>query len=76
MFFNDDENGVANAVIFDSITLLSPREDDDDVEGDWNDEEDEDFDDRVEDTNDLHEIMTDNNLLDPDDEDHLPDNDF
>ena len=48
------------------------------VEGDWNDEEDEDFDDETENTNDLHEIQVDDDLgePDPEDDDHLPDDDL
>ena len=43
-------------------------------EGDWNDEEDEDFDDQMESANDLHEIRVDDDLgePDPEEDDHLP----
>ena len=44
------------------------------VEGDWEDEEDEDFDDQMESVNDQHEIQVDDDLgePDPEDDDHLP----
>jgi hypothetical protein len=35
--------------------------------------DDEDFEDMAEDGDDLHEIQLDNDILDPDDDDHLPD---
>ncbi len=50
------------------------------VEGDWNDEEDEDFDDKMEVEDDLNEIRVGDDLnepnADPDDDDHLPDDDL
>jgi len=60
------------------ITLQSPGDDDDpaDGEGDWSDIDDEDFEDMAEDRDDLHEIELDDNILDPADDDHLPDDDF
>jgi len=56
---------------------VSPDEDDD-LEGDWNDEEDEDFDDQLDDIDDLNEIRTSDDLEEPDpeDDDHLPDDDL
>jgi hypothetical protein len=57
-------------------TTASSSPDEDEIEGDWDDEEDEDFDDRAEDENDLHEILVDNDIYDPDDDDHLPDDDL
>ena len=61
-----------------TLTLEMPGDDDDveDEDGDWSDIDDEDFEDMAEDEDDLHEIQQDNNILDPDDDDHLPDNDF
>lgn len=43
-------------------------------EGDWDDEEDEDFDDQMESENDMHEIRVDDDLgePDPEEDDHLP----
>lgn len=58
----------------DTFTASAPRGDDD-VEGDWNDEDDEDFDDFADDENDLHDIIVEENIPDPDDDDHLPDDD-
>lgn len=60
------------------ITMLLPGDDDDvnDEDGDWSDIDDEDFEDMAEDDDDLHEIQLDNDLSDPDDDDHLPDDDF
>jgi hypothetical protein len=45
------------------------------LEGDWDDQEDEDFDDILEDKEDLHEIQADDDMgePDPEDDDHLPD---
>ncbi|CAN5360040.1 hypothetical protein BH09BAC6_BH09BAC6_26220 [soil metagenome] len=56
----------------------SPPGDEDPVEGDWNDEDDEDFDDRAEDLDDLHEIQVGDDIgePDPEDADHLPDDDL
>ncbi len=45
---------------------------DDDEQDDWSDVDDEDFEDMAEDENDLHEIELENDILDPDDDDHLP----
>ena len=48
------------------------------IEGDWNDEEDEDFDDQMEFEDDLHEIRTADDMgkPDPEDDDHMPDGDM
>jgi len=56
------------------IILMVPGDDDDpeDGEGDWSDVDDEDFEDRAEDQDDLHEIELDDNIFDPEDDDHLP----
>jgi hypothetical protein len=50
----------------------------DDIEGDWEDEDDEDFDDQLDAEDDLHEIQAGDgvNEPDPEDEDHLPDDDL
>jgi hypothetical protein len=60
-----------------AITFLSPGDDDDveDEDGDWSDIDDEDFEDLAEDRDDLHEMELENNIFDPEDEDHLPDDD-
>ena len=80
MLIEEYENGTAreDSIKFGTVTLLSPGDDDDidDEDGDWSDIDDEDFEDRVEDENDLHEILLDNDLFDPDDDDHLPDDDL
>ncbi|HVW94658.1 MAG TPA: hypothetical protein VHA56_01650 [Mucilaginibacter sp.] len=59
----------------DTYTNHSPSGDDD-FEGDWNDEDDEDFDDIAGDREDLHEIILENDIDDEEDDDHLPDDDF
>jgi hypothetical protein len=46
---------------------------------DWDDEDDESFDDWIDDEDDLHEIQTDKEEfgdIDPEDDDHLPDDDL
>ena len=57
------------------ITLLSRDGDDPDEDDDWTDIDDEIFEDMAEDRNDFHEMELDNNIADPDDADHLPDDD-
>lgn len=61
---------------FDEILMYGGG--DDPLEGDWNDEEDEDFDDILEDKDDLHEVQVgdDTDEPDPEDDDHLPDDDW
>lgn len=61
----------------DDINLTPPAEDSP-VEGDWNDEEDEDFDDQMELEEDMREIRTADDLEEPDpeDDDHMPDGDM
>jgi hypothetical protein len=60
----------------DDLNLTSST--DEPVEGDWNDEEDEDFDDQTESVSDLHEIQVDDDLGEPDseDDDHMPNGDL
>lgn len=62
------------------LTVFSMPDDVDFVEGDWDDEEDEDFDDNMEVEDDLNEIRVGDDLdepnADPDDDDHLPDDDL
>jgi hypothetical protein len=59
------------------INSFTPDEDEDDgIEAaDWSGEDDEDFDDQMQDEDDLHEIRVDDDLSEPDpeDDDHLPD---
>ena len=63
-----------------NLTVFSIPGDDDFVEGDWNDEEDEDFDDKMEVEDDLNEIRVGDDInepnADPDDDDHLPDDEL
>jgi hypothetical protein len=63
-----------------NLTVFSTPDDEDFVEGDWNDEEDEDFDDKMEVEDDLNEIRVGDDLnepnINPDDDDHLPDDDL
>lgn len=58
-----------------AITFLSPGDGDsfdDEEQDDWSDVDDEDFEDMAEDENDLHEIELENDIFDPEDDDHLP----
>lgn len=59
---------------YDTLFLQGPGEEEP-VEGDWGDEEDEDFDDQTESVSDLHEIQVDDDLSKPDrdEDDHMPD---
>ncbi len=59
----------------DTYTEFSPGEDDDSDIG-WDDDDDEVFDDLADDENNLHDIIVENDIADPDDDDHLPDDDF
>jgi len=72
------ETTPTKATLFvDTITFSMPGDDDDDQDedGDWSDIDDEDFEDEAEDKDDLHEMELDNNVFDPEDDDHLPDDD-
>ena len=55
-----------------------PDEDELPKDVDWTDEDDEDFEDQLEDKNDLNEIRIANDLgePEPEDDDHLPDDDL
>jgi hypothetical protein len=70
------EKGTGNQLTFDEILMYGGG--DEPLEGDWDDQEDEDFDDILEDKEDLHEIRVDDDKgePDPEDDDHLPDDDF
>jgi hypothetical protein len=72
--YNDPEN--ESDELADDLNLTSST--DEPVEGDWDDEEDEDFDDAVESRNDLNEIRAGDDIgePDPEDDDHLPDDDL
>jgi hypothetical protein len=63
---------------YDILFLQGPGDEDESLEGDWNDEEDEDFDDKTEFINDMHEIQVDDDLVEPDpeDDDHMPNGDL
>jgi len=74
MLTTDLENEVLET---DLLTLTSSWDPDEEWSGD-DEEDDEDFDDRAADLDDLHEIQVeeeDFDLPDPDDDDHLPDDD-
>ncbi|MDB5062234.1 MAG: hypothetical protein JWP67_2077 [Mucilaginibacter sp.] len=64
--------------MYDTLFLQGPGDEDESLEGDWNDEEDEDFDDKTEFINDMHEIQVDDDLVEPDpeDDDHMPNGDL
>ena len=73
LFKNDYDTTLDNkAIIFNTTASWNP--DDDTAESDWDDEDDEDFDDMAADLDDLHEIQIDDDLgvPDPEDDDHLP----
>jgi len=77
MDFTEYQNQSTANMSFDEILMQFPRGDDP-IEGDWNDEDDEDFDDQLDAEDDLHEIQVDDDLgePDPEDDDHLPDDDL
>lgn len=62
------------------LTIFSMPDEVNFVEGDWNDRDDEDFDDKMEVEDDLNEIRVGDDLnepkADPDNDDHLPDDDL
>ncbi len=72
------ENKYDEAPAFDTITMLSPGGEDDelDQDKDWSDIDDEDFEDMAEDQDDFQQMELDNDIYDPDDDDHLPDDDL
>ena len=73
--FVDAMNGLGQYLF--NFSAVMPDEDDDVVEGDWSDEEDEDFDDQFNDPDDLNEVRVGDDLLEPDpDADHLPNDDL
>ncbi|MCQ6958630.1 hypothetical protein [Mucilaginibacter aquariorum] len=78
MQFSNQYPGQDNAEDFADDTNLTPSAEDSPVEGDWNDEEDEDFDDQMELEEDMREIRTADDLgePDPEDDDHMPDGDM
>ncbi|WP_177183904.1 hypothetical protein [Mucilaginibacter sp. OK283] len=57
--------------------MIFPR-DDNPIEGDWNDEDDEDFDDQLDAESNLHQIRVGEDIDEPDqeDDDHLPEDDL
>jgi hypothetical protein len=63
-----------SANIAEDLNLMSTNQENPAEEGDWDDEEDEDFDDQMESENDMHEIRVDDDLgePDPEEDDHLP----
>ncbi|HTE01248.1 MAG TPA: hypothetical protein VK668_18305 [Mucilaginibacter sp.] len=78
MIFTNLESETVNdeVLVFNTINSWNPDEEGP-VEGDWDDEDDEDFDDLTADLDDLHEIQVDDDLgePDPEDDDHFPDDD-
>lgn len=70
------ENKYDEAPASNTITMLSPGGEDDNEEGDWTDIDDEDFEDMAEDRDDFQQMELDNDIFDPDDDDHLPDDDL
>jgi hypothetical protein len=74
MSINESAVIIVNDILFADITTsLFPG--DGDGPGGQRDIDDEDFEDQAEDKDDLHQIEEDNNILDGDDDDHLPDDD-
>lgn len=74
--YNNDNTLPTIGIIINTI-LFTPGEDDE-LEGDWDDEEDEDFDDLMATETDLSRIRQENDWdeIDEDDDDHLPDDDL
>jgi hypothetical protein len=72
-FANQNPNQDYNDDLSDDLNLTPPAEEDA-KEGDWNDEEDEDFEDKMDFEEDMREIRADDDLgePDPEDDDHLP----
>jgi hypothetical protein len=89
MQFTDfnEERTESTTFMYDTIYFQAPGEKDF-SEGNWDDEEDEDFDDQADDIDDLHAVQVDDDLNEPDaedeyditnpdpDDDHLPDDDL
>ena len=83
-----DQTTERSNFMYDSIYFQSPGEYERSADDDLDDEEDEDFDDRGNDIDDLHEIQVDDDLNEPDadsgyditnpdpDDDHFPDDDL
>jgi hypothetical protein len=70
-----DELIIDSPTTHQAITFLSPGDGDsfdEEEQDDWSDVDDEDFEDMAEDENDLHEIELENDIFDPEDDDHLP----
>lgn len=79
MWLTIEENKNSNEAILEMDTMMSlmPGDDEDDgSDDDWTDIDDEDFEDMAEDADDFHEMQLENDLLDTEDEDHLPDDDM
>ena len=77
MQFTESEILIDNFFV-DIAIMLFPGGSEHAIEGDWDDEDDEDFDDRLDAENDLREIKVRDNVYEPDpeDDDHLPDDDL
>ncbi len=76
MIINKNETIPADHSQYSTVYLKSPGDEQDDDNKEWDDEDDENFEDQANDRDDLHEIKLDNNILDQDEDDHLPDNDL
>jgi len=72
-------DNIENDKGYQDVTLQFPGDendfDDEDEDEGWDEIEDEDFDDQLSDRNDLYETELDENILEPEDDDHLPDDD-
>ncbi|MBD1383928.1 hypothetical protein IDJ75_01445 [Mucilaginibacter rigui] len=77
MQFASQQPDPDNAEDFADDLNLTPPAEEPLVEGDWNDEEDEDFDDQMEFEDDMREIRTGDDVgePDPEDDDHMPNGD-
>ena len=78
MLFNEDTNEVLidNIPAFETITMSFPGDGDSEDDGDdWTDVDDEDFEDMAADDDDVNQMKIDNNIFDPEDRDHLPEDD-
>ncbi len=75
MLLKEDITINDESIVSAMTAMLSPGDDDDieDGDGDWTDIDDEDFEDMAEDRDDEHESQIENDFFDPEDDDHLPD---
>ena len=77
MTYNEDDNNeITQTINIENTYAEYSPGGDDDLEGDWDDEDDEVFDDMADDREDLHDIIIEDDIPDEEDDDHLPEDDF